>query len=98
MLKWSRQGINNHGEGTSESTANTSMPFSEKEPMLRTVGSSRSPTKAQAPLSEEFEKTSVVSTSEKVLRKVFGSEKASGSDPETSVPGVELTRYFQQTN
>ena len=110
MLKWSSQGINNHGEGSSESTANTSMPFSEREPMLRAAGSSSrdrmnavtknissetSETKAQAPLSEEIEKTS---TSEKVLRRVFGSEKALGSDPESSVPGVELTRYFQQTN
>ena len=63
-----------------------------------TKNSSSETSEAQAPLSEEIEKTTEVSTSEKVLRQVFGSEKALGSDPESSVPGVELTRYFQQTN
>ena len=64
--------------------------------VTKNISSETSETKAQAPLSEEIEKTPEVSTSEKVLRQVF--EKALGSDTESSVPGVELTRYFRQTN
>ena len=66
--------------------------------VTKNISSETSETKAQAPFSDEIEKTTEVSASEKVLRQVFGSEKALGSDPESSVPGVELTRYFRQTN